>query len=215
MGIPLPPAAQVLRFTIEGTTPRAPWVNALHFGYTGGPPSAANCTALASLLLATWNTEFAPLMLTSATIEKATCTDLTSSTANSGVAEDILPGSRGTAELPGSASVIVKKIVGRRYRGGHPRSYIFAGIATDMADPSHWAAGLVAAVNGAYTTVAFGTLNGMVEGTTTLGPEVVVSYFDTVTVPLAPHRRVVPLVLPITSTAALSRIGSQRRRIGA
>jgi len=213
MGTPLPPVANVVRFVVEGTTPHAPWVNAIHYGYTGTPPTAANCQALAVKLYGLWVDNFPPLMLTSATLEGVTCIDLSSALGGTGQHLGGTNGSRGIAELPGSSAVVLSKSVARRYRGGHPRSYLVAGIATDMADTGHWAGGLVAAVTGAYEAVQTG-MNGTVEGATTLTTEVVVSYFDTVSVPLAPHRRIVPLVLPVVGVVAQPRIGTQRRRIG-
>jgi hypothetical protein len=211
--LPLPAVANVVRLTIEGTTPHSPWVNSLHYGYSGGLPTGPDCADFADVLFTAWLTNFGPLMLTSATLERATCFDLSSSLGNQGDQVSHQVGSRGTAELPGSSAVLVKKSVGRRYRGGHPRSYVVAGIATDMADTSHWSSALVAAVTGGYQNVQ-GALNGHVHGATTLTTEVVVSYFDSVTVPIAPHRRVVPLVLPVTGVAAQPLLATQRRRIG-
>jgi hypothetical protein len=210
---PLPPVLGVLKFTIEGTTPAAKWVNLLHFGYTGAAPTGPNCSNFADLLGTAWVSNFSPLMLTSATIAKATCIDLASVSGAGSEAAAISPGSRGTAEVPGSAAVVVSKHTARRYRGGHARTYVLAGIQTDLADTAHWSGALVAAVTSAYEAVQT-AVEAHTEGATTTTGEVMVSYMTTDPITHLPVRRVTPLVDAVLSVAAQARIGSQRRRLG-
>ncbi len=209
----LPVVPNVIKFTVEGTTPAHNWVNVLHWSFTGGPPLAADLNNCCDQLGGLWDTNFTPLMLTSATIAKTTAVDLTSAMGAGSELAVGVNGSRGTAELPGSSSVVVSKTTARRFRGGHARSYILAGIATDMATTSTWAGALVAAVTGAYEAVQTG-MNGHVAGGTTLGHEVMVSYMTTDPITHLPIRRVTPLVDAVIAVAAQARIGSQRRRIG-
>jgi hypothetical protein len=209
----LPFVPGVLRFTIEGTTPTHPWANVFHMAYTGAPPSALNCQNWAGEFLTIWTAQFAPLMSTPSTIEKSVVVDLSSATGAGGEIANTSPGSRGTAEVPGSAAVLVSKTISRRYRGGHPRSYIFAGIQTDMVNASHWSAALVAAVDAAYGAF-WSTINGYGGGGVSSAGEVIVSYVDKALFPVAPFRRAVPLVEPVTSHVTTARIATQRRRIG-
>jgi hypothetical protein len=210
---PLPSVATVLRLTIEGDTPTHAWANVLHWNYTGGVPSSVNCKNFADQLFGAWGTNFGPFMLTGSHVLRATCVDLSSPTGGSGEQIGSMAGTAGAVEIPGSAAVLVKKVIGRRYRGGHPRTYVFAGIQTDLADPSHWGNTLLTGVFGAYEAVRV-AMDGHTDGATTLGVEVVVSYVDKATNPVAPYHRAVPLVFPVASFSVESAIGTQRRRIG-
>lgn len=210
---PLPPVATVLKFTIEGDTPVNNWVNVLHWNYTGGAPTNAHCADLADALFGLWGAQFGPQMLTSAHVLKATCVDLSSALGGSGERSGSIAGSAGTGDIPGSAAVLVKKSIDRRYRGGHPRSYIYAGIQTDMLNPSHWTDAFTTAIEVGYTAMRAG-MDGLAAGATTLAVEVTVSYVDTATTPLPPHRRIVPLVFPVRSFTTTPLIATQRRRIG-
>lgn len=209
----LPSVPGVLRFTIEGNTPLFPWVNVLYWNYTGAAPTGSNCGAFADQLYSTWVTEFAPHMLTASHILKATCTDLTSPTSASGESSAITPGSAGTVEVPASCSVLISKTIGRRYRGGHPRLYLFAGIQTDLADSCHWGASLTTAIDGGYSALV-AAMNGFAAGAATLGTEQTVSYVDKAVNPVSPFRRAVPLVLPVLGHAVEALVAYQRRRGG-
>lgn len=209
----LPVVANVIRFTIEGTTPTHPWVNVFYWRYTGVAPTVANLNDFCDDALAAWVSRFQALALTASSFERATAVDLSSTLGSSGEFSSHQPGTRGTAELPGSCAVLLSKHIGRRYRGGHPRSYLAIGLQTDLADTSHWATGLLVATDGAYA--AFTTDMALTHGSTTLDAEVCVSYVDKGTNPLPPHRRVVPLVLPVLGVSVEARVASQRRRIAA
>lgn len=210
---PLPAVPSVLKFTIEGDTPVNNWVNVLHWTYTGGVPTNTNCADLADNLFGLWSAQFAPQMLTSAHVLRATCVDLTSALGSSGERAGSVAGSAGTGDIPGSAAVLIRKSISRRYRGGHPRTYVYAGIQTDMLNPSHWTDAFATAIHSAYTAVKAG-MDGFPIGATTLGVEVTVSYVDSVANPVAPHRRAVPLVFPVTDFTVTPLIATQRRRIG-
>jgi hypothetical protein len=210
---PLPPVPNVMKFTIEGSTGLHPWTNVLHWTYTGGVPTDANCIAFSGVLFAAWSTDFAALMLAGSTITKATCVDLTSALGSSGETLGTVDGTRTGGTVPSSASVLIKKTISRRYRGGHPRTYIFAGADTDLDDSAHWAAGLTGAVFTAYTAVRT-AMDLVTEGSTSLGTEVIVSYVDTVTNPVPPHRRTVPLIFPVGTFSVEALVATQRRRIG-
>lgn len=210
----LPVVENVLQLTIGGNTPAYPWINILHWGYSGGAPSATDANNIALELYTVWVAQFGPLMVNLATILKATAVDLTSELGAAGQAEGVNNGSRGAdSQIPPSTSVLVTKTLGRRYRGGHPRSYIFAGLHTDLDTPTIWNGGFVGDVQAAYSAVVT-ALDAFVAGTTTLTGEVTVSYYSKALDPVPPSRRVTPLVLPVTSHTAQAHIATQRRRIG-
>lgn len=209
----LPVVPDALKVVVEGTTPAYPWVNILHWGYAGSPPASGDCVTLAGVILTAWKAAFLPLMYDEATVDSVSVTDLSSYTGGAGVAAGSSVGTRGSAEVPGSSCVLVKKIIGRRYRGGHPRTYLCVGIQTDLNNVSQWSATLVGLVTTAYGDINT-ALSSYVAGPATLSSEVCVSYIDKTVNPVKPYRRTTPLVLPVTSYSVESQIAEQRRRIG-
>lgn len=209
----LPAVPGVIKFTVEGATDGGgAWVNVLHWSYSGTAPTGATLNSFCSSLLTAWGTQFAPTMHANRTILKTTAIDLTSSTSASGEASDTLPGTRTGAFPPASASVIVSKLIARRYRGGHPRSYIPAGVNEDMDDAGTWTTALAVAVDGAYNSVAT-TLAALAVGGTNLDLEACVSYYITDGTPPVAHRRTTPLVEPVTGILVRTAIGTQRKRL--
>jgi hypothetical protein len=209
----LPFVPNVVKVVVEGTTPVYPWANIFHWAYTGTPPPGATCAVFAEDIDGYWATNFAPLMATAATIEKVTVVDLASDIGGEGEYAHSTPGSGGTDDLPASAAVLLSKGIDRRYRGGHPRSYIFAGQLADLLDSGHWTGAFTAAVDAAYAAFT-ASVNALTHSGTAMFGEVTVSYISKEVNPVAPYRRAVPLVLPVTSFAAESEIASQRRRVG-
>ena len=209
----LPAVPFVMKLVIEGTTPVDPWANTTYWGYTGGPPTAGDMNTICAHLQGLYNANFTALRSNASTYEQIVGFDLSSALGATGGASASTVGTRGAGEVPGSAAVVVSKSVSRRYRGGHGRSYIFAGIQTDLLTASTWTTSLTAAVDGAYAAITSG-MNGYNTGGTTITTEVIVSYVDKAVNPVAPYRRTVPLVLPVTATITKQRIGSQRRRLG-
>jgi hypothetical protein len=209
----LPAVANVLRFTIEGDTPIHDWANVLHWNYTGGVPTTVDCQNLSDQLFGAWSTNFAALMVTGSHVLKSTCVDLSSDLGSSGETVGSVVGTRGAVEIPGSACCLIRKTIARRYRGGHPRTYAFAGVQGDLLDESHWNAPFLTAVEVGYTAVR-AAMDAAVSGATTLGVEVIVSYIDSTVTPAPPHRRIVPLVFPVGAFVTEATIATQRRRIG-
>jgi hypothetical protein len=210
----LPVVPGVIKFTVEGTSDGSgPWVNVLHWSYTGTLPTGPTLNSFCASLLAAWNTNFAPVMDSSRVLTTVTAIDLSSASGAAGSASDALPGTRTGGILPASAAVVVSKLIARRYRGGHPRSYLTAGVMEDLDDASHWTTSLATAVDGAYLAVST-ALAALAVGGTNLDLEACVSYFDTTSVPAPPHRRVVPLVEPVTGINVRLHIGTQRKRCG-
>ena len=210
---PMPYIANVVKLEIEGTCEGHPWANVFHWAYSGAVPDTAAATAMASALLSAWVTNFAPLMDDRCTIDTATCTDLASGTGAFGTDTASSPGSRVGLPIPASLCVLQHKTIPRRYRGGHPRSYLHAGVQADLFNPTAWTTALQVAVNGAYAAVV-AALDGLVSGATTFGAEVIVSYIDKLLNPVKPYLRAVPLAFPVTAYSTEQAIATQRRRLG-
>lgn len=208
----LPVVAGVIKFTVEGTCDGGgTWVNVLHWSYTGTAPTGATLNSFCSSLLTAWGTQFAPLMDSTRTITTVTAVDLASTSGAAGSASDTLPGTRTGTLLPASTAVVVSKLIARRYRGGHPRSYLSLGVTDDLTNAASWTSGLTVATDGAYIAVST-AMAALAVGGTNLDLEACVSYYDTATVPAPPHRRVTPLVEPVTGINVRTKIGTQRKR---
>ncbi len=211
---PLIPVGGALKIAISGKcSATSDWSCIFHWSYGGTEPSQADCAALALLARTTFSTEFTPLMTEAMTITQAEVIDLASAMGSSAIDAATTTGSRTGGVLPASAAVLVHKTTQLRYRGGHPRTYLPCGSATDINTADTWSADLVSAVNGAYN-VFQGSLNAHTQGGTTLGNEIAISYVNKVANPIPPFRRAAPLVLPILDFATEAAIATVRRRLG-
>jgi hypothetical protein len=66
------------------------------------------------------------------------CTDLSSETGSAGIFESIVNGASAGTAVPNQVQLVISKAIGRRYRGGHPRTY-FPGLNEAFLDtPTHW-----------------------------------------------------------------------------
>jgi hypothetical protein len=209
----LPIVPGVIRFAIEGTDDACHWANVVHFRYAGTAPTSANLVAFNSTMLTAWGANLGPLQKATCFVTAVRSVDLASLTGAVGDFEDTVAGTRAGARVPGSAALLIHKSVSLRYRGGHARTYLCAGVDEDLEDASHWTGALVAAGTGAWQSLQ-AAMVGQVQGGTTLGTECAVSYVSKTANPVSPFRRAVPLVLDIASVAARALIASQRRRLG-
>lgn len=141
MGAPLNPVPEVLRVFIEGFvdgTDTYKWGNVLHFGYTGTAPSNATCATIAGDISAAWNTNMAPECPSPTTLQSVTVTDLTSATAGSGQSLTVHAGSRGDDSIPANACVLISYPSALRYKGGHPRTYLYCLGNSDLTGAAEW-----------------------------------------------------------------------------
>jgi len=218
----LPPVPNVLRIEFHFTIGTD--VNALvrwHAAYTGTAPSDATCNAIAEAIWNYANSQWASFMCDSTKLTGVKVQDLSSATAGIGEWIADVVGTRGSGQIGAGMAVLVNGHIGRRYRGGKPRSYFPFGIASDITDEQDWGASLVSntttIVNGMVTAIEAISISGTICGST-----VNVSYYEGVystpspTNPARyinrPLKRVTPVVDVITTWTAKARIGSQRRR---
>lgn len=191
------------------------WANVLHFTWNGTPPTITALQSMAQTIMAMWASHVSPLQSSQVSLEECTLTDLTSNTAASGSFEQVVPGTRGDEFLAGNVAALVSYPIGVRYRGGHPRTYLFAGQQPDLADTGHWLAAFVTAVNTGWRAFLSGII-GLASGGTSISQQVIVSYYDKNLNPTPPYRRTNPAVFPINGQDAFcqAEVASQRRRIG-
>jgi len=210
---PLPAVPGVIKFVIEGDTPANAWANVLHWSYSGTAPTPGDLNSFCESLYTAWNTNIMPNVVTTAHLLEVNAVDLSSDLGASGVWSASAAGTGADVETSGNLAVLVTKTIPRRYRGGHPRTYVLAGAPADLATASTWNSTLVNAITAAYGEVQTAMI-GLTHGATTILTEVCVSYMESVGTPPVATRRAVPLVLTVNSAIAQARIGSQRRRIG-
>lgn len=221
----LPNVPGVLRITlVQDLGEDTDVINRLFQSYTGGPPSAQALDHLASVIATAWGTLIAPdstpdLALTGVNIE-----DLTSPTAASiehSVSPQI-PGTNGGGKTGAGTAFCISNLIARRYRGGHPRTYLAGKPASALLDEQTW---LAASVNSwvsdwsTFVAGMAGTYSGIGATYTVVGP-VSVSYFAGFTNVLypsgryhaVPNRRGTPIVDSIFGFRGNHKVASQRRR---
>lgn len=208
----LPSPGRVVKLVWQYKTNDCIAENIFYFNYNGsGAPAVSDLSNLAGHIETDLAAPYVGASLDTTTGQLATYTDLQSS---SGAVYSHVPSWTGTnsgADLPGSAAVVVSHEILRRYRGGHPRTYMMVGSASDFLSGSQkfWQAAFLANIQAGWNSYAglfpynapFASWN-----------RVNVSFYETVggvkTV------RATPLVDVIQSDLAKERVSSQRRRLG-
>jgi hypothetical protein len=222
---PMPAAPGVLQLVLHHTSTHLTHdlINRVHYHYTGAAPTAAQLVTMAPTLLVEWASVFVPLMPAGVQVAGIDILDLSSSTGAQTALSASTPGTRAGTTLPADTCVVVAGQIARRYRGGHPRTYLPLGVAEDLAGPRTWSGALVTAAVAAMTSFM-----GVTTGAGWAGAGVItpcnVSYFlgnHLVTYPSGRHRDVPtlrpggPVVDTITSYVGRLGVGTQRRRIAA
>lgn len=220
--LPAVPKVLQLAFGVLNNTSAYNDINRLHFSYTGTAPSVGSLAAFAADALGAFHAALAPLSCNDKTFVSCEAIDLSSPTSAVATATAAVPGALGGIPLPADVSMVMSATVARRYRGGHPRSYLPVGDVTKMDGDIRWDTAFVTAVHTAW--IGFQTAVGGAgwAGAGTVAP-VNVSYYSgyhLVTYPSGRSRDVPtlrvggPQVDAITAYVARVRLGTQRRRLG-
>jgi hypothetical protein len=215
MTTPLPPVPNVLKAVVEGVTSFAKnWVTIFHFLYSGGAPSIAILEAFATGIGTEYALNFMPLAPPSTVMSGCELTDLSSDAMPSVFVANTTAGTSTADKLPANCATLISSHIARRYRGGHPRNYLYIGTDENLLNESEWNPSFVTTVNNAFS-VFMGALLGSTSGGTTLTEHVNVSYFGGApTVGGVSQRRAVPVVDNILTTNTSPMVASQRRRLG-
>jgi hypothetical protein len=203
--VPLEPVPGVVKINLAGSSSVRNWENVFHAQYSGSPPTAAALDSAALDLGAVFAAELAPQMPADGTIETVTITDLSSSSGAQAIFNVGTPGSNVGAIIPASAAFLVNYNSSFRYRGGHPRTYYFVGVQADLLNQSTWTPTFVDAMQAAASAVH--TALGSTAGGLPLTSQCAVSYVT------AGSRRLVPVIMPITTATATNGVATQRRRL--
>jgi len=203
---PLPDAAAIVRVRVVGSVSGTTFNNVFHLQYSGAAPSVANLNALCTSVLTAWQTNFKSLCPSSVVLASADAQDLTNAAAATGLATDTTAGTRAGTAMPNSVAACITWKINNRYRGGHPRTYLPAGVIADITGGNRWADAFVTSAQTA--AAAFLTaMNAISVGGATY-KMVCLSY----------TRNKVALVPPVPYTIQSSlvdhRPDTQRRRLG-
>lgn len=209
----LPFTDRGLRIALSGTYGTAKWANILHAQYAGTTPTSADLATLAAQIGQAWNVNIMARVVSTCILTQSLVVDIGSETGAAGVDPTSRPGVMGgTGTYAATARVISWKIA-RRYRGGHPRSYVCGIITTDVADQNHWSTAANTTANGLASTfrTSFNALTSASTGLLTLGSW---SYYHGKNTDGTPALRPVPRFDAFIGNAIDSRMDSQRRRNG-
>lgn len=144
------PVANVIKFNVFGATQDSPWENIFHARYSGTGLTDADLLLLAQDFLAVYEADFLPFMSGQAHTTGVHAIDLTSNTSPvADYAHSSSGGAAGTgSDLSAQTAVCLSWGIDRRYRGGHPRTYLSGMRSTFLASNSNrdWSATFIGAV---------------------------------------------------------------------
>lgn len=205
----LPAAHGVVKLTIGGAIGSSVWACRLHFlmdTTAGIDNSQATQIAVSGMAAATtlfsgslWN---ANTSVTSCLTE-----DLTSTSGGVGAASGSGHGTGSGSPPPAQNCTLVKHLIARRYRGGHPRTYLPSGDTTSMATSNTWNTTDVAALQTKWDNFINAILSTTVTGNT-VAAYVNVSYYS------GHALRSSPVIDAIEGSTVEAMIATQRRRVG-
>ena len=204
---PLPAVPTVAKCQINGNISGRAFVNIFHVQFNTDFLSAAQCTDIAGKFLTLYKTQFANYMASGVQVSNCIVTDLGGATGAQGSSSAGFSGTHSGFQLPNNVALAASWHIGRRYRGGHPRTYFPGQTQSDLQDTMHWSANTLSN----WTLAAQGFVTGVVGlGSTVPYPlNLVCVHYVMHKVPQTP-----PLVDVITSATVHPRIDSQRRRLG-
>lgn len=170
MGAPLNPVPQVLRVGLQGfvdtSAAETIWENILHFQYGGSAPSNAQCATIAASIAAAWSAHVASLCPSPTTLQAVTVTDLTSPTAGAGEDLPLIPGTRGDDSIPANAAFLIRYPSVLRYKGGHPRQYLYVLGNADLSGATAWSTAATSEVGTHWEAFLTACLSAGTGGTT-------------------------------------------------
>lgn len=205
----------VLKYTLGNDS------NVLNRLYTSfvGTANETNIAGWIANLITQWEAHMESLFHDSVRLTEVTATDLTTNTGEEVVTGVSAAGSRSGTPLGAGTALVVQMKIARRYRGGHPRNYLCAGVEGDLEDNQQWDGAALSAFSTGWNAWIAACLSDA-PGGLTVGLMNNVSYYSGFTNFLEPtgRYRVIPTLRssPVTDIiidyAMNPQLGSQRRR---
>lgn len=204
---PLPDAAKVLRGAFVQTLDNQEMLNIFHIAYDGAGEDQGDLDALAADWGAALKTFINPQQEVDVLNDRLEVVDLTSHTALTSVAPLTGTGTHSGGLMAANTACCVSWKIHRRYRGGHPRTYIgglpIGALASEREFTAAYANAVAAAAQAYLAAVP-----GFTAGAYGVLLPISLSYF-TMNAP-----RVTPFRDEIITASVNHRIDSQRRRAG-
>lgn len=207
--VALPFASAVLKVAVRGTIQGTGWVNTFHVKYTGTAPSAADLTTFANALAPIYkNRLMTGTQSTGSTMVGIDVTDLSAETSPKVTTTQSQAGNVAGTALPAGSSIVISWNIQRRYRGGHPRTYVPGLTITSLnsSNSSQVSAAQISTL-GAGASGFISDVAALTVGTASC-KLVCLSYYQ------GRALRGTPQTFDITGAAVHSRMDSQRRRLG-
>lgn len=213
MGAPLPFVPGAVKLVFNGHNSVNAWANVLHFTYAGSPPAFGDVLTLATVAAGEYAGNMMPLCPADSFFDNCVVTDLSSMTGAGAEAILTTAGTGGGAIIGAGTAALVSYPSSIRYRGGHPRQYLFIGQDSDLLNDCEWKTTSITTFSSAWLNTLAGFL-GSTFGSMTINEQCAISYHNRYDNPVPPYVRAVPLVMPIPPGAfTISQtIASQRRR---
>jgi hypothetical protein len=203
----LPFVPGVAKIVVKHTLAGVNMYNVLHAdGGAGTGWTSTELNSLAAAVRSAWVTNVIPLMGNAVSLQDVTCIDLASETGPSGVATGTTSGTGGASICPANVAVCWSWAISRRYRGGHPRTYI-GGIPQAQVSTANT---MVTGYRTSHATAAAAIRTAVNAVTTSAGTAklAAVHYYR------AGSILPTPLVSQINGVSVDDRFDSQRRRLG-
>ena len=205
--VALPNAVGIAKIIVKQTQASVNVFNVLHAQTADlSPWQPAGLTALAAAVRGSWVTNVLPLQHGTITLTDVQCVDLSSDTGFDAVATGNNVGTATGTALSSNAAICWSWKISRRYRGGHPRTYIGGLTTNQILNPNTLVAATVTSHQAAAAALR-AAINGVSTPTGT-ALQCVVHYYRAKTV------LPVPLVSLVNSVSVDTRVDSQRRRLG-
>lgn len=203
---PLNPVGQALKVRLVGTFYTRPWNNILHVQYSGSAPTSGQLITYCNSVSNAWSTNIAPICPTVVTLTLVQATDLTNAASASGESVVTVPGTLAGQPLSIQVALVISWSINLRYRGGHPRSYIPAGVVAETQSGNLWSDTFraTAAASGQSFLTAMNAIS--VAGSP--------SFMISVSYKTGNAIRPIPTKNPIVAALVHPRIDTQRRRLG-
>jgi hypothetical protein len=217
---PLPSPGNVLRLHARfGPSDSNQWGIRNYFTYSGGAPTGTECTAAATQWFSEIQSNIMPLVDSNIFLTEATVIDLSSDTGNEGVHSGSQAGGDSSGKVPEDVCAVIGHTIGRRYRGGKPKTFLPPGGEGALADLKSWTSDFTSALDAAWGSMIADFL-AFTTGGLSLVNIVNVSYYHGFTVFTTPSGRArniptpraTPVVDDITGHTVNGTVGSQRRR---
>lgn len=194
-------------------------LNRFFVQYTGAAPDNIMIDTFANSVAGAWTAHMQAEYDVLSALEQVEVIDLTSNVTPIGFVNPGTVGTRGGAPLSAAACAVIQMSILRRYRGGHPRQYLSAGVDADLSTRQQWHAAFQNELSNAYNSWVGAIIGAGWAGAGVLSP-VNVSYFSGFTnhtypsgrVRPVPTPRAVPVIDLITGIGVSLTLGSQRRR---